>query len=381
VNVALVIERMDPRRGGRERSTAQIARHLAAAGCRVHILCYESTLHEKGIEIRRLDVRPGSRLETLRRFARAVETETRRGDYDIVHGTLPLEAINVYQPRGGTLPGQRDASIRRRRGPGKLAAWLGWQCNPVRRQMLQWERRVVTGGKATCLAVSEMVADEFRRHYRREARVVFNGADPPPMSPEMVASCRTHKRMALGIGPGAPVFVTLATNWQLKAVDQVLRAFDLFVRRTGNRNARLVCIGRDEPARYALLAEKLGLGGLVDFPGRIDDAYEWYTVATGTVLLSWYDPCSRVVLESIGMGVPAITTRYNGAAEILADGAGMVVDSPRDIGQVAGAMQLLADPQASGEYREACTRAAERVSMARHVESLLDVYRKLAAEA
>jgi glycosyltransferase involved in cell wall biosynthesis len=81
------------------------------------------------------------------------------------------------------------------------------------------------------------------------------------------------------------------------------------------------------------------------------------------------------------MGVPAITTRYNGAAEILADGAGMVVDSPRDIGQVAGAMQLLADPQASGEYREACTRAAERVSMARHVESLLDVYRKLAAEA
>ncbi|MFP4354972.1 MAG: glycosyltransferase family 4 protein [Phycisphaerae bacterium] len=379
MKIALVIERMDPRRGGRERSTAQIARHLAEAGCGVNILCYQADWQDTGVNVRLLPIAKAGRLETLRRFNQAVSDEVANGDYDIVHGTLPLESLNVYQPRGGTLPGQRAASLRRRRHAAKLSAWLGWKTNPVRRQLVQWERQIVESGRVRCLAVSEMVAREFQDHYGRDAEVVFNGADPPPMSPEMVESCRKHKRMALGAGPDAPVFVSIATNWKLKAVDSVIRAFGRLVDRTGGDDARLVCIGQDEPARYALLAEKLGLGRLVDFPGRLDDAWQWYTVATGTVLLSWYDPCSRVVLESIGLGVPAITTRFNGAAEALTDGAGIVVDSPRAVEQVAQAMARLADAQQRAEFQEACNVAAGRVSMHHHTEQLLSVYQKVAA--
>ncbi|NBC10940.1 MAG: hypothetical protein GVY24_04285, partial [Planctomycetes bacterium] len=87
------------------------------------------------------------------------------------------------------------------------------------------------------------------------------------------------------------------------------------------------------------------------------------------------DPSSKVVIESLMMGVPAISSGRNGASDFIlpeeGPARGRVVDDPADVTGLADAMAELCDPAA----RTACIEAiapdlAEQLSMARHVDRL-----------
>ncbi len=63
---------------------------------------------------------------------------------------------------------------------------------------------------------------------------------------------------------------------------------------------------------------------------------------------TFYDPSSKVVIESLMMGTPAISTAYNGASDFIApaDGSarGRVIADPSDHRALAQAMIELWDP-------------------------------------
>lgn len=368
-------------RGGRERSVEEMARGLSRAGCEVTVLCQSGSCRSEAFECKALPV-SGSRLARLRRFGAAVQSQAASGRYDIVHTTLPIPGCDVYQPRGGTIPAQRAASLLRRGLLGRVGARVGWACNPVRRQMLRWEKQIASDSHTLCLAVSDMVARELETFYgpSENVRVVPNGVEAPRMSSEVRRNERRGKRRILGLEEEDPLFVTAATNFSLKGVAELLEAFARFRegwRSRSQRPARLVIIGRDQPVRYAALADRLGLSMDVEFVGPSNGIEPWLAAATGAVLLSWYDPCSRVVLEALACGTPAITTRYNGAAEFLSDGGGIVVDAPDDLRNIALAMATMARPEARAEMATACQALTRRVSMERHVEQLLDAYQEI----
>ena len=80
------------------------------------------------------------------------------------------------------------------------------------------------------------------------------------------------------------------------------------------------------------------------------------------------------------MGIPSVTTVYNGAAEILAvSGAGIVVSSPKDTKAIVAAMEELADPRRRAARREACLAVADRLGVERHVDELMNVYAEITA--
>jgi UDP-glucose:(heptosyl)LPS alpha-1,3-glucosyltransferase len=92
------------------------------------------------------------------------------------------------------------------------------------------------------------------------------------------------------------------------------------------------------------------------------------------VLLSWHDSCSRAVLEATALGVPCLTTAYNGASEALANGAGLVVDRPSNRPAVAEAYGQLADAGRRAAMSAAGRKLADSLSMRRHAQELLAVY-------
>jgi UDP-glucose:(heptosyl)LPS alpha-1,3-glucosyltransferase len=102
-----------------------------------------------------------------------------------------------------------------------------------------------------------------------------------------------------------------------------------------------------------------------------------YAAADVTVLPSFYDPSSKVILESLMMGTPAISTTYNGASDHLTppDGSprGLVIDDPADPRKLADVMIRLADADFRGACAEACTGLADQLSMKRHVDQLEQV--------
>ncbi|MHC4294888.1 MAG: glycosyltransferase, partial [Planctomycetota bacterium] len=106
MKIALVIEKFDPARGGRETSTAQIAAGLVRRGNDVTILCHSGESGRKDVTVKKFPPRGILRVQRLSNFLSDVRTATGEVDYDIVHAMLPAPGANVYQPRGGTIPGQ-----------------------------------------------------------------------------------------------------------------------------------------------------------------------------------------------------------------------------------------------------------------------------------
>ena len=67
---------------------------------------------------------------------------------------------------------------------------------------------------------------------------------------------------------------------------------------------------------FARLAKDLGLSDRVRFVGYCPDVRDAYFASDFLVHPTFYDPCSNVVLEALACGLPVITTRDNGAAEL-----------------------------------------------------------------
>lgn len=376
MKIALVIERMDTRRGGRETSTAQIAQSLAKLGHAVTVLCQDGQPVE-GITVTPLGRSGFSRAARLKNFVEAVRRQIDGRQFDIVHTMLPVPGADVYQLRSGTVGAQQQASMRRRNPLERAAVKTFGALNLHRRRMEQIERQVMADHKTAILAVSKMVAGEVGEFYGRteNVHVVYNAVELPVVDEEQRSHWRQQYRYRLGMTAKDTLFFVAAKNFRLKGVAETIEAFTDFLSRHVH-GPRLVIAGQDPAAveGYLRHASLRGVGGAVTFVGELSDLSPWYSAADVCVLLSWYDPCSRVVLEATRWGIPSITTKYNGAGEILADGAGLVVDSPSDRAGIVAAMEMMMDSTGRQAMAARCLEVGPSLSMDRHVRELLGIY-------
>jgi UDP-glucose:(heptosyl)LPS alpha-1,3-glucosyltransferase len=381
VRIALTIEHMDPSGGGRETSTAQIAMELADRGHDVTILCQRARWEHPGVKIQTIDV-SGRRVARARRFVTGAQKVMSTERFDVVLTTLPIPGANVYQPRGGTIPAQAAASARRR------GRWLGAfgrfvePLNRMRRFMGAMEREMMRDRSCRLLAVSDMVRREFVRYYGRgDGQVIFNAVTPPAMDGETRQHERQRMRYMLGLGQDDPMFVCIAKNFMLKGVLEMMAGYSDWVQEgPAGARSRLVVIGRDDVEGYTRIAGLRHVGKQVVFVPPTDEIDRFYAAADACVLLSWYDPCSRVVLEATNWGIPSVTTRFNGASEILDKGAGIVVDSPRSRRAVRDAFATLAEAESRRGYAEACSGLAGALTIERHVDELEAVFEQVGQE-
>ena len=377
MKIALVIERMDVHRGGRETSTAQIAAELARRGHDVTVVCQSGSWTCDGVAIRPLGTGGLGRASRMRRFVASVQDHIRTGGYDIVHAMLPLPGANVFQPRGGTVPGQLAASLCRRPLLMRPLVHLARPLNRCRRLLAALERQVVADGRVLCLAVSRMLADEFSRYYGRTegVRVIYNGVERPDWPTDQARRWRRQLRAQIGAADDEAVFLIVATNFALKGVAPGIACFARWYHaRAGRPRGRLVIVGRALVEGYQRHAALRDVGPAVVFVPPTPEIFPWHAASDVCLLLSWYDPCSRVVLEAMQVGNPSITTAFNGACELLRRGSGLVVPSPRSTSAIVAAMDELADPARRQEFRAVCRQMAQEVSMSRHVDQLLTAY-------
>ena len=140
------------------------------------------------------------------------------------------------------------------------------------------------------------------------------------------------------------------------------------------RPAHLAVAGRGPVRRFR--------GPNVTFFGSIGHAelQRFYRGADFLILPTWYDPFANVTLEALASGLPVITTRANGAAEILEEGVdGAVVETARDRGALVDQIGLFADTAKREEARAACRRKAEQFGLADHVGKVVELCMKVRA--
>jgi len=385
MRVAIVQEHIDAGRGGAETSTLELARELARLGPEVTLVCAGRHPAPPGIGVggvrsQVIGVHGPTKLRRTRHFAERAAGFYRAQAFDIVHAITPCAGCHVYQPRGGTYAETVRRSVALARGPlWRLVRSVGRRLNLRQRFLLRLERELLASPRPPFVAA---VSDYVRRQVERDfpefpcerLRVVFNGVSIAPGSADERARWRIGLRTAFGLDERTPLVLFVAHNFRLKGLAELIRAIAAGAAAVSPPPVLLV-VGRDRTAPYARLAKRCGVGERVQFFGPVDDIRRLYAAADVLAHPTWYDPCSRVVLEALCCGLPVVTTRFNGAAEVIEpDRHGVVIESPADIPSLVDAIGrcLRAD------VRTACAADAERMrqrlSMARHARALLDLY-------
>jgi UDP-glucose:(heptosyl)LPS alpha-1,3-glucosyltransferase len=256
--------------------------------------------------------------------------------------------------------------------------------NVKRNWFARVERKLLTSpDPPVVLCLSEYVKSTVRRHYPGlpEDRLAtlfnavnlshFDPATPPHRNPE---DAQDSRRM-ISPPPGTVLGLMVAQDFERKGLHEAITALS----RAGDLRLRLAVVGKPDPAPYRELARSLGVEGRVDFVGTSPYVYDWYAAADFFVLPTRHDPCSLVVLEALAMGLPVISTRQNGATEIMTQWVhGYVLDSADDLESLTGAMRALCDPATRQRMRAACLELRPRLAYETHLATLESIYARVA---
>ena len=104
----------------------------------------------------------------------------------------------------------------------------------------------------------------------------------------------------------------------------------------------LLAVGRGDLDHFAGLAEAAGAREQVTLAGPASDIERVFGAADAFVFPTLYEPFGMVITEAMASGLPVITSRQAGAAEMIEDGAsGLLLDAPGDVQELASVMERL----------------------------------------
>ena len=349
--LALLVEGFDPARGGMERAVRALAEALGRSGVPVEVY---APADRAGPDLtppaRRIAVALPHLPRPLRavRLASALAAAARRRSGARTVACGKLLGAELWWPHGGLHRAALAARAAAGRGP---AAALGARALRALRPA-EWAYLRLDGqnlaacarGAARAVALSARVRGDLAAAGLDPTRVALvpNGVDPlgfAPPAPAERQAARAALQARAGAAPGAPLLLHLAHDPRLKGLDALLRALPRLAA------GHLVVAGGFDPRPWRRLAALHGVAARVTWLGAVADPRPLYRGADLLVHPTRYDPCSLVVLEALACGLPALTSRHDGANELLlAAGAGEVLPEPDDAPALAASLAGLLDP-------------------------------------
>jgi UDP-glucose:(heptosyl)LPS alpha-1,3-glucosyltransferase len=384
MHIAFCYESVFPARGGCSTYIADLARRLVADGQQVHLFAsrWDPDAIPEPVHLHRLPAPRGPRWLRPWLFGAACLKALRDAEPCVSIGFDKTWGQDVLYPQGGLHAASADYNLRKFQGPVArgLAKGLKWL------DLAHWsyrtlERRQYLGEQRPLIVVnSEMVRRHFQRYYgvgEQEVRVVYSAIDPDRFAEQDRLRRRGEWRERWGVAPEETVGLFAAMNYRLKGLEPLLRAVRYV---PAERPFRLAVVGDSRTGKYERLARQLGVADRVLFLGYCADMRDGYFGSDFLVHPTFYDPCSLVVLEALACGLPVVTSKHNGASELLdPPREGYVVADPHDQYRLAWCMTQLLD----STRRHGCAQAARKTAMQwtfeHHYRQLLQVFAEAAA--
>jgi len=382
MNIALCYESVLPSRGGCETYIGDLSRRLARDGHEVHLYAsqWDATALPAAMHYHRLHVAKGMRFLRPWRFGRAVETALAGSDHDVTVGFDKTWGQDVLYPQGGLHAASAVHNRRKHRSPIlRAAATAAKWFDPAARSFARLERKQYLGeSRPTVVVNSDMVQRHFAEFYGigpESLRVVRSAIDPTRFDAADRAGRRRYEREAWSAADDLPIGLFVAMNYRLKGLAPLIRAAAEVPRGLG---FKIAVVGHPKFIRYERLAESLGVRDRFLFLGFRPSPKDAYFAADFLVHPTFYDPCSLVVLEALACGLPVITTRYNGASELLNPPAnGFVVDDPHDARALGAALGAMCYPDYRRTANAAAFAAAQRWTFEQHYTALVGVFEEV----
>jgi UDP-glucose:(heptosyl)LPS alpha-1,3-glucosyltransferase len=368
MRIALSLEKLDPARGGAEVATWRLIQELVKRGHEVHILTTGSAL----------ELPAGARLCLLRvpwrfvawrqiSFARQVKAYLNRNAFDLSLAAAGRSfSEDAVWAQSGAFRSGVEGKIRRYYYYNPfLRAVRGLQEYYNIRTFVYRElerRSFARRPQPFIIAPSRMIAAQFERHYhvnQERTRIVPYQVDLARFSPERMKELRATARQQFGVGRQEVVIACVAQNFRRKGVRPLIEAAS----QLHARGREFVVLIAGSTARYAApyveLARRRGCTARVRFLGRVQRIEELYAAADVFCLPTFSDPCAIATIEAMACGLASVTSRFNGAAELMQPGVnGFVLQEPQNPQEIATTI----DPLFNADYREKVGLAAARAA-------------------
>ena len=226
------------------------------------------------------------------------------------------------------------------------------------------------------MALSAMVARDFQELHGvppERIRLVYNGVDTEHFSPDRRDAYRGLIRRQLEVRDDEVLFLFVGHDFRRKGLSTVIRAIGRMA--SSCAPVRLAVVGGKKFSSAHRLASRSRADHVTTFLGSVPDAMPYYAAADAFVLPTFYDPCSLSVLEAAASGLPSITTRVNGAGELLTHGIdGCLLSDPADEQQLAAHMRLLLEPSVRRQMGAAAREMALQHTCQRNCDQIVDIY-------
>jgi UDP-glucose:(heptosyl)LPS alpha-1,3-glucosyltransferase len=257
-------------------------------------------------------------------FDRFCKKALSRTSYDIIFG-LDRNSFQTHLRAGN---GVHRASLEIRKRHEGFIKRNTFALNPLHQLILGIEKKAFENpALQKVFTNSAMVKNQILEHYHIEEKkilVVHNGVEwNEKQKPfENWKKGRQELIEKWDLPKDVFHFLFVGHDFKRKGLKDLLYALSC----VKNPDFFLSIIGNDKHEKfYKILARRLGLSDKVRFFGKQHDVTGFYQLADSLVIPSHYDPFANVTIEALASGVFVITSRYNGAHEILQDLTGKVL--------------------------------------------------------
>ena len=270
---------------------------------------------------------------------------------------------------------------------GLLSRWLRRPYTITLRGSLTrfWPRRLIRrqinralAGAATVFSVADSLRQDAIAwgHAPDHIKVVGNGVDLDRFYPEDRARCRLH----LGLPDNAPVLVSVGGLTERKGFHRVIEVMPQLL--AAYPDLRFVIAGGDSPEgnneqMLRELIRRLGLENHVHLLGPVAPETLRFVYSAGDVfvLATRFEGWANVFLEASACGLPIVTTRVGGNAEVVSsDTIGTLVP----YGDADALRSALHSALAADWDREAIVRHARENAWQTRIPELVQVFRSIA---
>ncbi|KWT94221.1 glycosyltransferase family 4 protein [Candidatus Magnetominusculus xianensis] len=211
---------------------------------------------------------------------------------------------------------------------------LSFHFNMLHRTLLSIEKELFNA-TPVIIANSNMVKRNIIEHYKvpeAKIHVLYNGVDLTRFNAGVRGRLSAEFRREFNVKDDTAIVLFVGSGFERKGLGVLIEAMTRI-----NTPAVLYVAGRGRTGKYEALSRRLGVHDKVIFAGAATGIERFYAAADVFVLPTLYDPFSNATLEAMASGCAVITTKNNGAAEIIEDARdGMLLNNMADPEELAG---------------------------------------------
>jgi len=323
--------------GGAERYLQTFLGGLQQSGHELHVFA-NRWQESPSVQFHRVRHTKIDSLVSVASFNANLQRALGRHNFDCVISFERTLGQDIY--RAGEGCHSRWLKIRDGIEPGWKRAWLN--ISPFHRYMLALEKKIYQQ-TPVIVANSDMVRQQIIADYQIPAErieVVYNGVDLQRFNPANRTPWRSKVRADLGIPEDQPLALFVGTGFLRKGLHLTLRA----MAEPGLADLHLLVVGRGDKRECARELERTDVRQRVHFLGPQPEIEKFYAAADLFVLPTLYDPFSNATIEALAAGLPVITSRSNGVAELMTPGEeGYLLDDCFDATELADKLKLARD--------------------------------------